>query len=660
MNIYIITSGDFSVTKNGQVLIGSPFTNDKTALDAAIADAVDNDQINMVEKNSSTPFILTPLTRFNTINKSLSFVGLGTLPRIVGGLIPMRFDAINKNLSVKNIHFQNNTAMGILVDRALDVSLTDCNFTTSRAREYALPSFGQRFWRGALIGNNTFIGGVTGKVNCTNCEINPETDPSLERSMIDPFNWVNGQAQTGTQRDLGISTTTAAGSISDINKNWSNNQWVGEGSSIVGRWYAIEFNISGILKQWDIISNTSHDLTVSLAPVWPRNSPPEIPPAGVQYKIIEKGWHTFGLQIITLNKTSVCKIENCKFYNCSNGINNEDCAGTFEQINNYSNPGKYGSHQFGNSVSAAGLKTTISFFTPADKGKAHIAENKVVCNGLDQVGIFCLGPNYSALELTCHNNEIFLEGKDFTDNDVSCRAGIEIRQQDCAYIAHNKINGHSKYAMIVGFPTNTVGTDNNLFKANSVANHKSIIADVYLTPDAGNNLVIGGGVETVIDEGGGNKITGHSPITIITGQIIPIIGASLNDGETFTLNNGLGSEITFEFDSDNITNAGHISVPYNTTMTQAQIGISIRNTINLQSTILNLYAIMNNLTTGIVDIYHQQTLLHPTLVPITETVANENFTVSGMAKENGIGVSERNKFNNEEIYQSSTEGLDNF
>lgn len=113
-----------------------------------------------------------------------------------------------------------------------------------------------------------------------------------------------------------------------------------------------------------------------------------------------------------------------------------------------------------------------------------------------------------------------------------------------------------------------------------------------------------------------------------TGSITAVGGASLVDGETFTLNDGANSPTIFEFDSGGGVTGGHTAVSFTGGDSAATVAASIRAAINGVGAGLAITAAapigavvgLTNDATGTLGNH-----------AITETVANGGFTVTGMS-----------------------------
>jgi hypothetical protein len=112
------------------------------------------------------------------------------------------------------------------------------------------------------------------------------------------------------------------------------------------------------------------------------------------------------------------------------------------------------------------------------------------------------------------------------------------------------------------------------------------------------------------------------------GQIMPVAGSLLIDGETFTLNDGLNGNKVFEFDSTGSITPGRTPVAFTAGSTIQQVSDSIALAINTLVTGDFFIAAKSN-PGGTVTLVNNQ----PGVIgnnTITETVANAGFLVQGM------------------------------
>jgi cysteine-rich repeat protein len=110
-----------------------------------------------------------------------------------------------------------------------------------------------------------------------------------------------------------------------------------------------------------------------------------------------------------------------------------------------------------------------------------------------------------------------------------------------------------------------------------------------------------------------------------TGWILAVDGASLVDGETFTLDDGMGTVVTFEFDlaSDGVGN-GNTAINVSASDPAASVANKIR--VAIMSSALQIDAVTTNNLVSLVN-QHQSRLGNK---PIIETVSNADFLVTGM------------------------------
>jgi hypothetical protein len=140
-------------------------------------------------------------------------------------------------------------------------------------------------------------------------------------------------------------------------------------------------------------------------------------------------------------------------------------------------------------------------------------------------------------------------------------------------------------------------------------------------------LVLGGG-------NAGQRIYGFTRVgtpVAATGSITTIAGASLVDGETFTLNDGINAATIFEFDSGGGVTPGNVAVAFTGGDSADVVRDSIIAAVNgvgagLLITASNGGAATVTLTRDNVGYYN---------IAITETVANVGFVVSGMSGGSG-------------------------
>jgi hypothetical protein len=116
--------------------------------------------------------------------------------------------------------------------------------------------------------------------------------------------------------------------------------------------------------------------------------------------------------------------------------------------------------------------------------------------------------------------------------------------------------------------------------------------------------------------------------TAATGSIQTIHGSDLADGETFTISDGTNAPAVFEFDLNGAVTPGNLAVPFTAAQLATTVKTTIINTINGVGASLNvtassggstLVALANDNVGGAGN------------VPITETVGDPVFTVSGMS-----------------------------
>jgi len=117
-------------------------------------------------------------------------------------------------------------------------------------------------------------------------------------------------------------------------------------------------------------------------------------------------------------------------------------------------------------------------------------------------------------------------------------------------------------------------------------------------------------------------------VVAATGTITAVSGANLNDGETFTLNDGVNSATVFEFDSGGGVTGGHVAVPFTSGDSAATVAASIITAIN---GVAGSLAITASPGTGAVVNLTNDALGSAGDHAITKTVANSGFIVTGMS-----------------------------
>jgi len=100
--------------------------------------------------------------------------------------------------------------------------------------------------------------------------------------------------------------------------------------------------------------------------------------------------------------------------------------------------------------------------------------------------------------------------------------------------------------------------------------------------------------------------------------------AGVRDGETFTINDGLISAVTFEFDRDGSVGAGNVAINVSALATASQLATAVESAINASS-----LSVTANAVGGTVTLTHD---IAGTVGnnPVTETVADAGFTVTGL------------------------------
>jgi Putative Ig domain len=116
--------------------------------------------------------------------------------------------------------------------------------------------------------------------------------------------------------------------------------------------------------------------------------------------------------------------------------------------------------------------------------------------------------------------------------------------------------------------------------------------------------------------------------TAATGSIQTVSGANLVDGETFTISDGTHAPTVFEFDSDTSVSGANIRVSFNVGDTAVTIKGKILTAIDGIGASLNVTASSGN--PALVALINDN-VSSAGNVPITETVTDPAFTVSGMS-----------------------------
>lgn len=112
-----------------------------------------------------------------------------------------------------------------------------------------------------------------------------------------------------------------------------------------------------------------------------------------------------------------------------------------------------------------------------------------------------------------------------------------------------------------------------------------------------------------------------------TGYIVAVPGTQINDGSTFTINDGFGTVVVFEFDDDMMSNASNTRIAYSSGDTAAQIAKAIENAIDSHVP-LKISAVESG---ALVLLTHERNSSLGN-VAITENVTGDgnNFVVAGM------------------------------
>jgi cysteine-rich repeat protein len=112
-----------------------------------------------------------------------------------------------------------------------------------------------------------------------------------------------------------------------------------------------------------------------------------------------------------------------------------------------------------------------------------------------------------------------------------------------------------------------------------------------------------------------------------TGSIVAVRGNVLVDGtDTFTIDDGFGTVVTFEFDSNEDVTPGHVGVPFANGVNAATMAARIATAINGSALLISA----TQGTDALVILTHQR-LSSLGNVPLVETVADASFAVSGMS-----------------------------
>lgn len=165
---------------------------------------------------------------------------------------------------------------------------------------------------------------------------------------------------------------------------------------------------------------------------------------------------------------------------------------------------------------------------PDKRGPVHILNNRVVCSGIDQAGIFLTSlPNYE------------IGGGSITGNDITASTepgalnraiGIALLGADGIYVANNKIDGGNpditSFAMLIGFSdTRYTMTESNVFVGNNLSLADTLYG-VYCQRYTANNVFVGNSGKNAFDwqmantGTSNNKITGLTPISTGVGSEI--------------------------------------------------------------------------------------------------------------------------------------------
>jgi hypothetical protein len=111
-----------------------------------------------------------------------------------------------------------------------------------------------------------------------------------------------------------------------------------------------------------------------------------------------------------------------------------------------------------------------------------------------------------------------------------------------------------------------------------------------------------------------------------TGTIVTVPGADLVDGDTFTIGDGAGGTVTFEFSSGAAVTFGHSRIGFTSSDSPAQVKNSVITAVNGAS----LAVTASSAGFAVVSLVND-TADSTGNVPITETVSDPGFTVLGMS-----------------------------
>lgn len=183
-------------------------------------------------------------------------------------------------------------------------------------------------------------------------------------------------------------------------------------------------------------------------------------------------------------------------------------------------------------------------------------------------------------------------------------------------------SGASPWSFYAGFSDQwRMAINGNVRTSNLNTAVKGFLVSSRVTPNGSNQITIPSSPNNVL------KLTLEGTSSAAAGSITTVAAASLIDGETFTLNDGVHAATVFEFDSNATVTVGHVAVTFSGGNTATQIRDAIIAAVNGVTSTLNITAapgtsaqvLLTNDTAGTVG-----------NVTITETVANSGFTTIGM------------------------------
>lgn len=135
-------------------------------------------------------------------------------------------------------------------------------------------------------------------------------------------------------------------------------------------------------------------------------------------------------------------------------------------------------------------------------------------------------------------------------------------------------------------------------------------------------------------------------VPIAVGTIVTIDGSLINDGETVTVTDFVNGPKIFEFDKDGV--AAGIDVPITDSMTAAQVADALADAINGVS----LFNVKAEADENLVHLRNEAEGFDG-VIPLSDTVLNPNFTVTGLLLYHGVSLLPENKTREPILYLSS-------